>query len=151
MAKLGPGQRSPPALPDAEWALRQGPGRPRRVDLRQGLNGLFSLPRTGCQWRLLPRAFPSWGTVRYDFDTWTAAGMWVRLNDAWRERLRVQAGRHAPPSAAIRERQRVKTPEGGGVRGYDAPPKSQRPQAPGAGGDPGASAPGAGPRGGRVR
>ena len=48
MAKLGPGQRYPTDLTDAEWALlepllpkRRGPGRPRRVDLRQVLNALF--------------------------------------------------------------------------------------------------------------
>lgn len=158
MAKLGPGQRYPTDLTDAEWALlepllpkRQGPGRPRRVDLRQVLNALFYLTRTGCQWRLLPRDFPYWGTVRYYFDKWTADGTWVRLNDALRERLRVQAGRQAQPSAAILDSQSVKTTEVGGVRGYDAHKKSQRPQATSAGGYPGASAPGAGPRGGRVR
>jgi putative transposase len=79
MANLGPGQRYPTDLTDAEWARlwpllpkRQGPGRPRRVDLCQVLTALFYLTRTGCQWRLLPRDFPSWGTGRYYFDTWTA-------------------------------------------------------------------------------
>lgn len=48
MAKLGPGQHSPTDLTGAEWARlepllpkRRGPGRPRRVDLRQVLNALF--------------------------------------------------------------------------------------------------------------
>jgi putative transposase len=36
----------------------------------------------------------------------------VRLNDAVRERLRVQAGRQAQPSAAILDSQSVKTTEG---------------------------------------
>lgn len=75
----------------------------------------------------------------------------MRLNDAVRERRRVQAGRQAQPRAAILDSQRGKTTEAGGVRGYDAPTKRQRPQATHAGGSPGAAAPGAGPRGGRVR
>jgi transposase len=71
MAQLGSGQRYPTELTDAAGALlepllpkRQGPGRPRRVDLRQVLPALVALTRPGCQGRLLPREFPSWGTVR---------------------------------------------------------------------------------------
>lgn len=57
-------------LNDAQWALiernippaRPG-GRPRRVDIRAVVNAIFYLLRTGCQWRLLPKDFPPWGTV----------------------------------------------------------------------------------------
>ncbi len=49
-------------LSDVEWALlapllpppKPG-GRPRSVDTRRILNGIFHLLRSGCQWRLLPR------------------------------------------------------------------------------------------------
>lgn len=65
-------------LTDEQWALleralpvRRGPGRPRAVDLRQICNGLRYRNRTGCQWRLLPKAYGYWGTVRYYFDKWT--------------------------------------------------------------------------------
>lgn len=157
-AKLGPGQRYPTDLTAAEWALlepllpkRQGPGRPGRVDLRQVLNALCYLTRTGCPWRLLPRDFPSWGTARYYFDQWTNDGTWERLNDALRERARVKAGRQPQPSAAILDSQTATTTEVGGMRGYDAHKKSQRPQAARAGGHVGASPAGAGPRGRRLR
>ena len=45
-----------------------GPGRPREIDLRRVVNALRYASRTGCQWRLLPKEFPNWNTVRYSFD-----------------------------------------------------------------------------------
>jgi putative transposase len=69
--------------------------------LRQVLNALLYLERTGCQWRLLPCEFPYWGTVRYYFDKWTQDGTWEQLNTTLRGRVRVAAGRHLQPSAAI--------------------------------------------------
>jgi putative transposase len=71
-------------LTDAAWALiaplvpaaRTG-GRPRTTDIRGVLNAIFYLLRTGCQWRLLPREFPAWGTVYHYFRTWKDAGVWT--------------------------------------------------------------------------
>src|ERR1700757_887622 len=60
------------------WAARPG-GRPRTTDLRAVLNAIFYLLRTGCQWRLLPREFPPWGTVYHYFQAWQNAGVWVHL------------------------------------------------------------------------
>jgi putative transposase len=39
----------------------------------------FTFLRTGCQWRLLPREFPPWGTVYHYFQAWQNAGVWVHL------------------------------------------------------------------------
>ncbi len=83
----------PTDLTDAQWEVlrslipqQTGPGRPRRVSLRAGVNALLYLERTGCQWRMLPKEFPGWTTVRYYFDTWTRTGTRRRLNDALRAR-----------------------------------------------------------------
>jgi transposase len=48
-------------LTDYEWPLLEGPvqqssgpGRKRTVDIREILNAILYLNRTGCQWRMLP-------------------------------------------------------------------------------------------------
>ncbi len=59
----------PTDLSDGEWALLPPAtpgGRPRSSDLRLILNAIFSVLRSGCPWRLLPRDFPPWSTV-YDY------------------------------------------------------------------------------------
>ena len=113
-------------LTDAAWALiapllpaaRNG-GRPRTTDLRAVLNAIFYLLRTGCQWRLLPREFPAWGTVYHYFRTWQNTGVWTSVHRAIYEQARMQAGRCGCPSVVIMDGQSVKTTERGGVRGFD--------------------------------
>lgn len=126
MARLAPEQRYPTDLTDAQWALVEpeltthvGPGAPTQVDLRQMVNGILYLTRTGCQWRMLPRDYGYWGTVRYYYDKWTADGTWIRINDLLRERARRSAGRHSQPSAAILDSQTIKISHVGGERGFD--------------------------------
>src|ERR671914_2371633 len=59
-------------------------GRPREVDLREVLDAIFYLLRTGCPWRLLPREFPPWQTVYYHFCRFRLSGMWHRILTALR-------------------------------------------------------------------
>src|SRR6478672_9869723 len=73
-------------------------GRPRTTNLRAVLNAIFYILRTGCQWRLLPREFPAWGTVYHYFRTWKNTGVWVCgsvCRGLFNKRLRKQAGQSA--------------------------------------------------------
>jgi len=94
-------------LPTRKWRPG-GPGRPP-CDVRQVLNGILYLLKTGCQWRMVPREFGKWTTVYAYFKAWRAAGVWAKLLEALRQYERRRQGRQAEPSAGSVDSQSIKT------------------------------------------
>lgn len=88
-----PEQRYPSCLTDAEWALiadlfeaQGGRGVPPRHSRRTLLEACCYVVRTGCSWRMLPRAFPHWENVYKTFRRWSLQGKFEQMHD----RLRAQ-------------------------------------------------------------
>jgi transposase len=80
-------------LADEQWALLKDMfapaskrGRPR-ADLRQVLNAIFWLLRTGAPWRDLPERYGPWQTVYHWFNQWRRGGTWDRMLQALQIRL----------------------------------------------------------------
>ena len=111
----------PSDLSDAQWALieptmtawraaRRGPGVAARVhDLREIVNAILYVCRTGIAWAYLPHDFPPYKTVYDYYAKWEIDGTSERVHDLLRQRVRVAHGRAATPTAAIIDSQSVKT------------------------------------------
>lgn len=113
----------PSDLTDAEWAVleplmppKYARGRPRDTSLREVVNGILYLLRTGCAWDYLPHDFPPSDTVYGYMRQWQADGTLVRIHNTLRAQVREAAGKEAAPSAAIIDSQTVKSTERGGLK-----------------------------------
>src|SRR5216684_6173152 len=118
-------QRYPSDLTDAQWALIKPlipvypGGRPRKTAMRDVLDAIWYLLRTGCQWRYLPKDFPPKSTVWGYFNRWRHNGTLDAIHDALRDRVRTKEKPRHPRRTASIDSQSVDTSSGGEARGRD--------------------------------
>lgn len=124
-------KRYPTDLTDEEWArvapFLPGPartGRRREVDLREVLNAIRYLVRTGCGWRMLPKDFPPWQTVYWWFRRFVRLMLFRTIHNIAVMIDRERVGREPSPTAGVLDSQTVKAPAPGAERGYDAAKKT---------------------------
>lgn len=119
-------RRYPTDLTDAEWQ-RIEPllpevarrGRKPTTDLREVLNAIRYMARSGGGWRMLPKDFPPWPTVYWWFRRFVRLLLFRTLHDVALMLDRERTGREASPSGGILDSQSIKAPHGT-TRGYDA-------------------------------
>src|SRR5437763_308870 len=118
-------QSYPSDVTDAQWALLEPHlpvypgGRPRTTNLRDVVDAIFYLLRTGCQWRYLPKDFPPRSTVWRYFDEWRHNGTLDAIHDLLRTKVRTQEKPYQPRTTASVDSQSVDTTSGGEQRGRD--------------------------------
>jgi transposase len=116
----------PSDLTDDQWALIEPQlppeadfGRPRETEMRDVVDAVLYLLRTGCQWRYLPADFPPKSTAWRYFDQWRSDGAIDRIHDVLRRKVRAQEKPYQPRTTASVDSQSVDTTSGGEERGRD--------------------------------
>jgi transposase len=117
----------PSDVSDEEWAfvapylaLLREDAPQREHDLREVLNGLRWIVRTGSAWRYMPHDLPPWEAVYQQTQRWIRAGVFEEMIHDLRVLLRLSKGRASEPTAAIVDSRTLRsTPESGHRGGYD--------------------------------
>ncbi len=117
----------PSDLTDEQWSLVEPfipvypGGRPRKTAMRDVLDAILYVLRSGCQWRYLPKDFPPKSTVWGYFDEWRKNGTLETIHDTLRDLVRAQEkprGRRPRRTASI-DSQSVDSSSGGEAIGRD--------------------------------
>lgn len=119
-------KRYPTDLTDAEWMtltplLPKPATRSRRpgVEIREIVNAIRYMTRSGGGWRMLPKGFPPWQTVYWWFRRFVQLMLFKTIHNLALMLDRERAGRQASTTAGIVDSQSVKAPAAGAERGFD--------------------------------
>src|SRR5437870_8580703 len=118
-------QRYPSDLTDEQWKLVEPlipvypGGRPRSTAMRDVLNALLYVLRTGGEWRHLPKDLPPKSTVWGYFDEWRHNGTLDTIHDTLRDKVRKHEKPGRPRRTASIDSQSVDSSSGGEARGRD--------------------------------
>jgi putative transposase len=114
----------PTNLSDSQWQFISkflDTKRNRKYKLREILNAILYVVKTGCQWRMLPGDFPSWKIVYYYFTAWKRASIIEVIHESLVEWTRKTSGKNEEPTVGIIDAQSVKnTLVSCGDKGFDA-------------------------------
>ena len=58
--------------------------------LKEIMNALFYIAKSGIQWRMLPKDYPKWQLIYYYFRKWTNDGLIEEIHDLLRSHCRKQ-------------------------------------------------------------
>jgi putative transposase len=114
----------PTNLSNSQWQIISkflDTQRNRKYNLRDIVNAILYVVKTGCQWRMLPGDFPSWRIVYYYFSKWNKQGVIEEIQLSLVEQVRKKSGKKATPTAGIIDAQSVKnTLVSSESKGFDA-------------------------------
>ena len=114
----------PSNLSYSQWAILSNyfdTSRSRKYDLREIVNAILYLVKTGCQWRMLPKDFAHWKIVYYYFSTWKKQGVLEQIHESLVLKVRTRVGKNEQPSVGILDAQSVKnTLVSSQSKGFDA-------------------------------
>ena len=99
-------------LTDQQWQVMENilPIKTRGCySLRNIIDGVLWILRTGSQWRNLPENFPKWESVYYHFRKWGSDGTLMRLNFMLNKFERLRQGKEETPSLLSIDSQSVKS------------------------------------------
>ena len=114
----------PSNLSDSQWQVMSkyfDSQRSRRYELREIINAILYLVKTGCQWRMLPKDFAPWQLVYYYFNTWKKQEIFELIQESLVQKIRLKEGKQDQPTVGIIDAQSVKsTLVSSESRGFDA-------------------------------
>jgi putative transposase len=114
----------PTNVSDSRWQIISkylDTERNRKYELREIINAILYLVKTGCQWRMLPGDFAPWKTVYYYFSVWKKAEIFEVLHEELVAKVRVMQGKEEEPTVGIIDAQSVKnTLVSSEDKGFDA-------------------------------